>query len=185
MSTARCKSMLKIPDWLLAFLIRFERVTVMSDAQKAIIVPDPVMVTYPTSFVKGLTWRERIERCGFNCVESAVWAHIDSFFEVENEDTAPQSIKLDCFGKNMRSDGVESSLLKMGREMISPAMFLHLCEQYLDLYAIACTRAVCVPDNDSFVLSVGENSGGRCLYLVDRDSCWVSDCCFPSTPKIA
>lgn len=152
------------------------------------LLPRPIEV-YPTPFTPGLTWKERIERCKFDYVDPDIWTYIDSFVDVEEEDSSPLTIELDHFEKSMSSDKVESFQAENGKEMTSPARFLHLCEQHPDLqrkHPIVCTQKVCVGRHGrAHVLYAREGAGRRSLYLPHCDVGWDEDCRFPSTRNVS
>ncbi|OGY37564.1 MAG: hypothetical protein A3E36_04855 [Candidatus Andersenbacteria bacterium RIFCSPHIGHO2_12_FULL_45_11b] len=145
--------------------------------------------TYPTPFVPGLTWKDRIERCRFDYVDPEIWQYIDSFVEAEEEHASPIHIELDRFGKSMSSSGAESFQAKNGKNMISPARFLSLCETYPNLQRedpIICTQKICVDRHGEVrVLFALEYDGERGLYLGCRDGVWSGYCRFPSTRKVS
>ncbi len=144
---------------------------------------------YPTPFIPGLTWKERIERCKFDWVDPRIWKKIERFVSINSEGENAIDIALDHFEESITSDGVELSQAESGFEVISPARFLHLCEFHPDLQRkcpIVCTQAICVDlTGEDRVLYVNERPGERRLFLGRRDSKWHRGCGFPCTPKIS
>ncbi len=158
------------------------------------VVPEPTGIevstnleVYPTTFVPQLTWRQRIERCNFNWVDQDVWTYIEQFSAIEDEDPAAIDVLLRHFGKRMSSDEAEQGLATDELQPLSPARFLHLCEQHPKLqlqFPLVCTKKICTDrDRDDRVLCAGQDDDGwRGLYLVYRNGDLL--CRFPGFRKV-
>ncbi len=156
---------------------------------------DSKVVTYPTPFVPGLSWKERIERCEFNHVEKGLLRRIGKFVDIENEDPSLLDIELYCPGSSIRSIGIESFLRKNGKEIISPARFLHFLETHADITlhelnpaddpAVVCTRKVYVGwQHKVYVLKAYISDWYRSLRLSPRDEIWPDTYRFASAHKL-
>lgn len=178
------------PLWLAAFnrFLRKENPWEQQEPTRS-IPPAATVATYPTPFVRGLTWQQRIDACKFDWVDPEVWEYIDKFVGIPDENPDPLAIELDHFGKIMSSTGVESFQSQNSRTMILPARFLHLCEHHPDLqrkHPIVCTVKVCMDRHDGArALYAHEDAGRRELYLNYRVSVWYGSCRFPSSRNVS
>ncbi len=107
---------------------------------------DSVVAHVP--FIPGLTWRERILRCGFDPkgdVDPRIWEQIEEFAPVPEEDPDPIPVVLFSVSGWARRWEVMKHRAEKGSTIVSFARFLHMLEDAsLSLHSDLVPKIVCL-----------------------------------------